>query len=840
MNIRYITLVLASCLLCSQGAGQALTIAEKKAGLGSASNDLSKEMQAVLLEVNKDVSEGHKELKALYAQVRELHKNHAQPEAYKELLDQINSVKERLKRIESEWRDKAATNQQDEYALWHQPETTLEQLVIDYGSQNFVYLVPAQIGGIKLSVNSNLPIPRSSWNEMLETILTQNGVSIRQLNPYLRELYLIKEDRSNIKLITNKRQDLEIFPGTARIGFVVSPEPSDMRRVWSFLEKFINPNSTVLQMIGRDILILAPVADLQELLKLYDFVASNRGDKDYKIVTLGRVPAEEMAKILGVVFDQLCDSASPSPSPTFSKGFERGGAASKGSNQKYTPSKSDADTCNLSGLRIIPLSQVAQAVFLIGTKEEIRKAEGIIAEVEDQVGEARAKTVYWYTVKHSNAEELAQVLIKIYTLMANSCTEGGAQEDVDVAQYIESGSRGPDIAIAPPPVTRPAYQEGYYLADDYVVNPTFIKEPAPVNLNRENFLVDPKTGSIVMVVDAEILPKLKEIIKKLDVPKKMVQIEVLLFEKKITKENASGLNLLKIGSVASNQNSTGAVFNYLVDPFCFDKVIPVTTGVFEFLISREKSSGIPAYDAAYKFLLTQDDVQINANPSVLAVNQTLVTLEIAEEISVNTGQYEINASDGVTLKNSFARAKYGIIIGITPTVHMNDERCFLDDEEDYVSLSTDITFQTFTSNVRDRPDVTTRHIVNEVCIPDGQTVILGGLRQKTTHDKKEAIPFLGELPCVGKLFSFTEMEDKSTEMFIFITPKIVANPGEDLEKIKMVEVCRRPGDIPEFMCRLCRARDSAQQRILQGTMQMLFGRPPERCIDYGEYDGKCR
>lgn len=839
MNIRYITLVLASGLLCWQGLSQALTIAEKKAGLGPASSDLSKEMQSLLSEVNREENEGHRELKDLYAQVLVLYKKNAHPQAYKELLDEINLVKDRLHRIETEWREKAATNQQDEYALWHQPETTLEQLVIDYGSQSFVYLVPAQIGGIKLSINSNLPIPRSSWNEMLETILTQNGVSVKQLNPYLRELYLIREDRSNIKLITNKRQDLEIFPGNARIGFVVSPEPSDMRRVWSFLERFINPNSTVLQMIGRDILILAPVADLQELLKLYDFVASNRGDKDYKIVTLGRVPADEMAKILGVVFDQLCDSGSSAPAPIFNKGFDRGAPSPKGGPGPKPP-RMEAEGCNVSGLRIIPLSQVAQAVFLIGTKEEIRKAEGIIAEVEEQVGEARARTVFWYTVKHSNAEELAQVLIKIYSLMVNSPADMDGQADPNIEEYSESGSRTPELVSAPPPFPRPSYQEGFYLADDYVVNPTFIKEPTPVNQNRENFLVDPKTGSIVMVVEADILPKLKEVIKKLDVPKKMVQIEVLLFEKKINKENAFGLNLLKIGSVASNINTTGAVFNYLADPFNFDKVTPVSSGVFEFLLSREKCSGIPAYDAAYKFLLTQDDVQINANPSVLAINQTLVTLEIAEEISVNTGQYEINAADGVTLKNSFARAKYGIIIGITPTVHMNADRCFLDDETDSVTLATDITFQTFTSNVRDRPDVTTRHIVNEVCIPDGQTVILGGLRQKTTHDRKESIPFLGEIPFVGKLFSFTEMKDKSTEMFIFLTPKIVSDPVEDLEKIKLVEVCRRPGDIPEFLCRLCRARDCAQQRIFQGTMQMLFGRPPERCIDFGEYDGRCQ
>ncbi len=53
-----------------------------------------------------------------------------------------------------------------------------------------------------------------------------------------------------------------------------------------------------------------------------------------------------------------------------------------------------------------------------------------------------------------------------------------------------------------------------------------------------------------MVVEQDALPKIKELLKKLDVPKKMVQIEVLLFEKKVSNQNKIGLNLFKLGSAA--------------------------------------------------------------------------------------------------------------------------------------------------------------------------------------------------------------------------------------------------------------------------------------------------
>lgn len=812
------------------------TISEKKAGLSFSGSDLNKDMQKVLSEVNADETMLRKELQDLYSQVNELYRQNAPQCSYQELLERINETKRRLDQLETDWRELATENQNEEYALWHQPQTTLEQLIIDYGSQNYVYLMPPEIAAIKISVNSNLPIPRSFWSQMLETILTQNGVGIKQLNPYLRQLYLIRDDKSSLKLFTNKRQDLDIFPSDTRIGFVVSPEPSDARRVWTFLEKFVNPNSTVLQMVGRDILILAPISEIQELLKLYDFMATNRGDKEYKIITLGRVNAEEMAKILGAIFDQLSDEPRPierpmglPPSPS-----------SMGANPKsrpgiFRPETPEASPVSGNGLKIIALSHLAQSVFLIGTKEEIRKAEKIIADVENQVGEAREKVIYWYTTKHSDADELAEVISRVYDLIIE--TRPGPEGE-QVLEKIEGDlqqlrTREPKEPF--PPLLSNPYEEKFFLSDQYVVNPVLLREPKPANQGRNNFLVDPKTGAMVMVVEADILPKLKELLRKLDVPKKMVQIEVLLFEKKILKQNNFGLNLLKIGCLASDTNCTSGTFNF--DPF---NLRHLNNGIFYFLISREKSSGIPAYDLAYKFLLSQEDVQINASPSVLAINQTLATVEITEEISVNTGVYEIKTVDGVTSKDAFARAQYGITIGITPTIHMNEEKDFFDDETDYVTLSTDIIFQTFKPSPTDRPDVTTRHIENEVSIPDGQTVILGGLRQKNIRDKRESIPFIGELPCVGKLFSSTEMRDDSTEMFIFLTPKIINDPAEDLCRIRRHELCRRPGDIPEFLCHLVEARDWDRRRVMQGTMAILFGRPAECCVSIGsgEYDGR--
>lgn len=868
MKIKQLKSLYLILIIASSASLFSQTIAEKKASYGKSSGDLNQDMQKFLRDVNEEVREYQNHLQALYLEVNHLYLNNAPEEAYQNLLLQVQETRQSMEQLEKGWQQLAAdTGPAEAYALWHQPETTIGQLVIDYGSQNYVYLLSPEIAAMKLSVDSNLPIPRATWDEILELILVQNGIGIKQLNPFLRQLYMMKQDKSSLKMITNKRPDLELLPPEARVLFMLSPEASEVKRVWFFLDKFVNPNSTVLQMIGRDILIVAPVSDVKELLKLYDFISTNKGDRDYKVVPLRRIDPEEMGRILSAVFDQMSEAPS-----TLEKAPDRMEKISGRLDRLSPPGRPpipgpENKPIEANGLRIIPINNLTPALFLFGTREEIRKAESIIMEVEGHMGGAREKVIYWYTTRHSDPLELADILVKIYALMV--------KEHPLLGPPTAPGLHGPEI---PPPIppspelpalsneqkeigiqAQPfpqfnAFEGSFYLDDRYIVNPDpreEIDRTADPNRGRTNFIVDPKTGAIVMVVEADILPKIKELIRKLDIPKKMVQIEVLLFEKRINNQDNIGLNLLKIGSDALNTNLTGLDFNvnYFL-PF-FQKLVPDNSGITTFFISRKKTDMMPAYDAVYQFLISQEDITINASPSVLTLNQTEAHIAIEDEISVNTGVIITPVTNTTALNNTFARARYGIKIDITPIIHMRngglgldddcDEEDFDDEGFDYITLQTDLVFETINGGLNpSQPDVTRRVINNEVRIPDGQSVILGGLRRKIVDDTKKAIPFIGEVPGLGKLFSTATMNDNSVEMFIFITPKIIVDPKDELERYRTIELTRRPGDVPYFLCSLEHARNAERDRILRGTMQLLFGRPPERCgpIILEEYDGR--
>lgn len=838
-------------LLFAIASLSAQTIAEKKAGLSHGTGEFDAQTQQQLKHVNHELREKQAELNALYAEVLPMYERGVPEQQFREFVNRIKSLRAEIRAIELSWRDTVTDpDKGDGYALWDQAATTLEQLVIDYGSQSYVYVIPPDIGKIPLSVTSSIPIPRALWGEMLELILQEHGVGIQQLNPYLRKLYPLRDNRSGIRLITNDRNELEFLPKDARVAYVISPDPADSRRVGSFLERFINPITSSYSMVGRDILIVSSVAEIQELLKLYDFVAKSRGELEYKLVPLLKVDTKEMGDILQGIFEQFARAETVQVQVREGeRGPGPGFAAPPPSFRTQGPGSQETN-----GLKIIPLSKVAHAVFLLGTRDEIAKAEEIIQEVENQVGTARSKVVFTYRVKHANPEELGVLLSKIYDVFVQEriAAEGGGGPPGAPGQVSASSQANIDQANTTQNVTAPSPLQtiwpGFYQEGQVAINPTPIMYTdfveTPVNQGRANFLVDPKTSIIVMVVEPDLLPRLKDLLRRLDVRRQMVQLDVLLVERTIADEVDSGLNLLRIGTRAAKQgNSNSFTFN---DPRAYGVCDGLCAGfnpiggITDFLISRVAHDGLPAFDLAYRFLMTQDNTIVHNNPSVIALNETPANIIVNVETSISVGVLPVQTGGGVVASGggeAFTRSQYGVNILIKPTIHTNDPEegdDWMEEGPDYVTLETDVHFDDFVPTANTRPDILRRQIKNFVSVADGQTVILGGLRNKRLSDSCQKIPFLGEIPGVGKLFSLTRLSDTSREMFIFITPTIIKDPCEDIEKVKMEQFARRPGDIPYFLCALERARRCERERVFAQGMQILLGPPLQRCIPWGD------
>jgi general secretion pathway protein D len=70
-----------------------------------------------------------------------------------------------------------------------------------------------------------------------------------------------------------------------------------------------------------------------------------------------------------------------------------------------------------------------------------------------------------------------------------------------------------------------------------------------------------------------------------------------------------------------------------------------------------------------------------------------------------------------------------------------------------------------------------RQVVTSATVWDGQTVVLGGLLLDETTKFKDKVPFLGDLPFVGRLFRSEATQGKKTSLVIFVTPTIIDPAG---------------------------------------------------------------
>ncbi len=712
------------------------------------------ELEKQVKKVNEQLADLKNLLQKKLDEVNELYSKQASEQEYLNLLSTVQEIRKKIKDIEDNFRKDAinsAMKTDEGYAFWDQAESSISQLIMEYGSSDYLYVIPPEIANLKINLFSTIPIPKGSWNDLLRIILSQNGIGIKKLNPYLRQLYILKHDQCYVDAIVSKAQDLDLLDDAANVCYIFSPKIEQLNSVQNFLERFSDLKQTTVHAIKTNVIVISSNQTIKRLVNLYDAVFQNSEGKIVKVVNLTKIEPKDGEKILTAFFSQ---------------------------SQKARPSFYHA--------AIDELSIVIQAnnLILIGENSIVDRAEKVILDLEKQLDDPSEMTIFWYTCKNSDPNEIAEILEKIYESMTNAKMDIKEKEN----------------KLLPTKDALPVQNQSQTIKS--------LAKNTGATSSKSNFIVDPKTNSILMVVKKEDLNKIKALLEKLDTPKKMVQIDVLLVERKIIDRKQSGINLLKIGSIDNKTNTTKMNFDS-----------NNRKGLLDFIISRSKSP-LPSFDIALSFLMAKEDMKIVDCPSILAINQTQAQISIVDEISINNGAVEIDSKSGSKVEKSYSRAEYGTTISITPTIHPPEDP--QKDEKGFVTLVTNISFQTTNSSQDDRPNVTKRNIENEVRVADGETVVLGGLRRKIDENGSEKIPFLAEIPGIGKLFGTTKQSNTSSEMFIFLTPHIIKDPKLDLMQQRQNYLQKRQGDIDEFFKKLNQAKKNEKKKLFEKSLKLFF------------------
>ena len=147
---------------------------------------------------------------------------------------------------------------------------------------------------------------------------------------------------------------------------------------------------------------------------------------------------------------------------------------------------------------------------------------------------------------------------------------------------------------------------------------------------------------------------------------------------------------------------------------------------------------------------------IVSSPRVITANQKAATIKQGVEIP-----YQEAASSGAT-SISFKEA----VLGLTVTPQITpDDRVLLD-----LEVSKDSIGQPTAAG----PAINTQSVQTQVLVNNGETVVLGGVFERTNVNAVTRVPFFGDLPLIGALFRNSDKIDNRSELLIFVTPKILA------------------------------------------------------------------
>lgn len=154
-----------------------------------------------------------------------------------------------------------------------------------------------------------------------------------------------------------------------------------------------------------------------------------------------------------------------------------------------------------------------------------------------------------------------------------------------------------------------------------------------------------------------------------------------------------------------------------------------------------------------------NQAEVLARPRLTTLNGNKAELNVTNTVYYLVSQV---SADGYPITD-YRSFNDGISLELTPSVT----------QEGRITLEVSPEIKSAGRSSGDGPrDISTRNLKTMVVLADGETLCLGGLIRKSKSEVRSAVPFLGSIPLLGRLFCYTSEEEEENELAIFITPHV--------------------------------------------------------------------
>ena len=182
-------------------------------------------------------------------------------------------------------------------------------------------------------------------------------------------------------------------------------------------------------------------------------------------------------------------------------------------------------------------------------------------------------------------------------------------------------------------------------------------------------------------------------------------------------------------------------------------------------------------------LFSNSQTELLQSPRVRTADNHQADLRIGDRIPIATGSFQPGVGGvGINplVNTQFTYTDVGVNVSLTPKIHANRD----------VSMHVEVEI----SNVRDfvdiggisQPVIGQRTIQHDIRVQEGEASVIGGLNQSQIFKTRAGVPFLGEIPVIGKLFSDEDVQRTESEILLVLIPHIVRMPGIEQSNLRTI------------------------------------------------------
>ncbi len=451
-------------------------------------------------------------------------------------------------------------------------------------------------------------------------------------------------------------------------------------------------------------------------------------------------------------------------------------------------------------------------------------------------------------VQIAGAEDATTSLIPLQfsaDIRSNTVLAIGSEEALEVVEAIllrldsdDTRQRRTDVIQlrnAPAELVSQSIQD--FLAQQQALQDSTADLLSNIERIRQEVLIAPDTNSNSLIVSAspDYYSQIVEIIEELDATPPQVVISALIVEVNLdntdefgvelgfqdpllftrsvvtdaannlvtipTVTNVPGVGQVQSTTIVSQSGTPGLNFNNtsaaLGNNVAGTPGIVGTQGLSNFSLGRQNgdlgfggfvfSAQSDAVSVLIRALAARRTVHVLSRPQIRTTHNNIARMEVGQQVPIVNGVNQTVTAITPTI----VQQNVGIILEVTPRITPDGSVAMVVYAEKSavapgtIPVFTDLT----TGNTINSVIINTAIADTTVNVPNGQTIVIGGMITKTDDTLERKVPWLGDLPIVGKAFRYDGTTTNRTELLIFLTPRIVFN-DIDSELIKQVEAER--------------------------------------------------